>query len=141
MKKDAGQHEKITPRNHDSSVEESVDQTPTLTNDVLTAQNPVQLPSVGEDSALKDFATISMATESLQTTGQEIFRQIFGAAMDANELRNLANVQNVTSSSGALYNLSAIDLRSLQLIINGAQARNPGNSAEPLTGKTDNQTK
>ncbi len=97
--------------------------------DSIPVNRPTEMRENHEQNALKDFATISMATEGLQVSGQELFRQILGAAFDSNELRNLAAAQNVASATGGLYNLSPIDLRSLQMIINGAQARNSTNSS------------
>ena len=95
----------------------------------LEAQKSIQLAGSGAENALKDFATISMATEGLQIAGQELFRQIFGTAFDPADLRHLANAQSTAGSTNNVFNLSPIDVRSLQMIINGAQARNPAPSA------------
>lgn len=77
-----------------------------------------------KESALKDLATISTTIEDLQSASQEWLRQLLGAALDQNDVRNLINVQAAVSLPGNALNLSANDVRSLQLIINGAQARN-----------------
>lgn len=90
----------------------------------------------GKDSALKDLATISTTMEDLQSANQEWLRQLLGAALDQSDIRNLVNVQTAVTLPGNALNLSADDVRSLQIIINGMQGRNTAVSDENTTQTT-----
>ena len=94
----------------------------------ITTEKPEVL--VGKESALKDLATITTTIEDLQSASQEWLRQLIGTTIDQNDIRNLINFQAAISMQGNALNLSAEDVRSLQLIINGVQSRSTASTDE-----------
>ena len=105
-----------------------------LTGSITTIATEKPDQSTGKENALKDLATITTTIEDLQSASQEWLRQFVGTTIDQNDIRNLINFQAAISLQGNALNLSAEDVRSLQLIINGVQSRTTasgdGNSSE-----------
>ena len=98
---------------------------------------PGKLPNLnGKENALKDLATITTTIEDLQSASQEWLRQLLGAALDQTDIRNLMTVPGAVSFQGNQVNLSAEDIRSLQSIVNGVQARTGINTGESSSNVT-----
>ena len=106
----------------------------------MLPQPPVINVVPGKENPLKDFATISTTIEDLQSAGQEWIRQLIGSSFDSNDFRNLVSAQAAATAPGNLINLSPVDVRSLQLIINGVQARNASGAGGPASQSTENST-